>query len=177
MPASSSIWKEHSSPFLSVYHLFFVSLIVLENFPLLLWDSTLVIIWTVCHLFPFLETFADSSRCNPGSALESSAWKSFHCRKLISFLRQLSPEFKSLLFTLWTGPCLGLSDLILVTTRACIRQIVNSYSMIFNSLTQQEAKDSNLALIICSSETSDVARKTNTDALKIFLVQIYHLMD
>lgn len=168
MPASSSIWKEHSSPFLSVYHLFFVSLIVLENFPLLLWDSTLVIIWTVCHLFPFLETFADSSRCNPGSALESSAWKSFHCRKLISFLRQLSPEFKSLLFTLWTGPCLGLSDLILVTTRACIRQIVNSYSMIFNSLTQQEAKDSNLALLSVQAKFQMLPEKQTQMHLKYF---------
>lgn len=133
----------------------------MENFRLLLWDSTLVIIWTVSFLFSFLETFADSSSCNPGSALESSAWKSCHCRKLISFLRQLSPEFKSHLFTLWTGPCLGLSYLIL-------GQIFNSDSMIFNSLTQQEAKDFNLALLSIQVKFQMAPEKHTEMHLKYF---------
>ena len=106
MPACSSIRKEFSSPSFSVKLVFCISN-SLGRF-----SSCTQRLHTSYHLnslllFPSLETFADSFSCNPGSALESSASKSFRCQKLLSQLRQLSKEYKSLLFTLRTGLCLS----------------------------------------------------------------------
>jgi len=49
-----------------------------------------------------------------------------------------------------------------------MRQIVNSDSMIFNSKTQQEAKDSNLALLSVQAKIQMVPKKQTQMHLKYF---------